>query len=388
MFAGNAAGELSKRCHTAGDLRGAIELAQQSSMLAPYDEERLRALLELMHEAGQPALAISFFDSFAQRLRDDLDLNPSGETRKVVERIRTSAVITSPPIAVTLASISAGRSSGTPDLEAQLRTELAPDLELMRPLGRGSMALAYLARDPALKRLVTVKVLRPQLAGDSIARLRFEREGQAAARISHTNVATVFRVGRLGTDIPYLVNEYIAGRSLAETLSARGALPPDQAIQLLRAIASALTAAHAQGVIHRDLRPENVFIENQTGRVVLTDFGIAALSDTGEESRIKLTPLGQRLGNVDYASPEQMRGEVITELSDVYAFGVVAFETLNGRRPFDRSGTDSDSAVGRHANEPPIWGTAVPRGTQELIERCLSNDAARRPRALDVTALL
>jgi serine/threonine-protein kinase len=382
---GTAAAALAASRRAEGEWSAAIEYARHCSRLAPHDEERARALLALLADAGQAAAAIEFYESFARRLWEDLELKPSAAAQALVTRIRSTA--RTPPVTSTSTVASAPpvvpRTADTESTDPveKLRIELAPELEVIRLLGRGSTALAFLAREPALKRLVTLKVLRRQLAADRVARQRFEREAQAAARISHTNVATVYRVGRLHDGIPYIVMEYADGRSLADTIAARGRLPVDEAHRVLAALASALAAAHEQGVVHRDLRPGNIFNENRTGRVLLTDFGIAALLESGADGATQLTPAGARLGETRYVSPEQARAEPVTELSDVYAFGIVAFELLTGVHPLDL-----DYSVDALDGQAPRVDIAP--DMKRVVDRCLSVDANRRPRAQDLMAML
>jgi serine/threonine protein kinase len=276
------------------------------------------------------------------------------------------------------------------ELDSNLRTELAPELEVIRRLGAGSTATVYLAREPALRRLVAVKVLRPEIAADETAGRRFEREAQSAASISHTHVTPVYRVGRLRDGRPYIVMQYIDGRSLAEMLTARGALPMDEVRSVVSALASALAAAHEKGIVHRDVNMANVFIEDRTGRVVLSDFGIAGLLDSGDGVSARLTAVGQRLGDVRYASPEHLRGERVTEQSDVYSLGIVAYELVSGRGPFDP--LTGARLVTAHLKElPPAIATVRPDVDPKmarLIDACLAKEPNRRPRASDIPAVL
>lgn len=275
-------------------------------------------------------------------------------------------------------------------LQYGLTGELQPELEVIRPLGEGSTARVYLAREPALKRLVAVKILRPELAADSVVRLRFEREAQSAARISHPHVTAIYRIGRLANDIPYIVMEYIDGRTVREILEARGAFEPPEARGILVAVASALAAAHERGIIHRDVRPENVFIENHTGRAVLADFGIAALLETGSDPVQRLTAAGVRMGEVGHMSPEQVRGEPVTEQSDVYAFGILAYEVLTGEGPYAVR-TEAQTLAAHLQHQPRRLRELradVDAGLAALLERCLAKDPNRRPRAWEVAAAL
>jgi serine/threonine protein kinase len=275
-------------------------------------------------------------------------------------------------------------------LEDQPLAELAPDLEVLRKLGQGSTAAVYLAREAALKRAVAVKVLHPQYLGDRTALRRFEREAQAAASISHPNVTAIYRVGRLHDSRPYIVMEYVDGRSLADMLAARGPLPLEEVRSIVMALASALTAAHTKGIVHRDVTPGNVFIENRTGRVVLSDFGIAGLLDSASNTSTRLTGVGQWLGNVRYCSPENLRGEPATEQSDVYALGLVAFELLAGRGPFDPATVGE--LVSSHLQKPaPDVKELRPETDRELarvLQQCLAKQPNLRPRASDIAGML
>lgn len=271
-----------------------------------------------------------------------------------------------------------------------LSSELLPELELIRPLGSGSTADVYLARDPALQRLVAVKVLRPELAVDAVARKRFEREALSAARITHPHVTSIHRVGRLSNQVPYMVMEYVDGRSVRDLLETRGPFESAEARAILTSVASALAAAHESGIVHRDVRPDNVLVENRTGRAVLSDFGIAALLETGSGAATRLTATGVRVGDPSHMSPEQIRREPVTAQSDVYAFGILAYEMLAGRPPYDAA-TPADMLLA-HVGQ-------APRRLQELcadadvtlaavVERCLAKEPQRRPHARDVAAIL
>jgi serine/threonine protein kinase len=274
--------------------------------------------------------------------------------------------------------------------DAAVRTALQPDLEIIRPLGSGSSAHVYLAREPALQRLVAVKVLKPELAVDQVLRRRFEREAQSAARVSHRHVTSVHRVGSLEGGLPYMVLEYVEGRTVAEALAAGGPLPVQDALVLLASVASALAAVHERGIVHRDIRPDNVYLEHRTGRAVLGDFGIAALADSGAAHSTKLTAVGQRLGVTGCMSPEQVRGEECTVQSDMYAFGVLGYEVLAGRGPYDARG-DAQLLAAHLQGEPrpllELRAAADPR-MAALLQRCLAKDPQRRPVARDVAAAL
>jgi serine/threonine-protein kinase len=218
-------------------------------------------------------------------------------------------------------------------LEA-LQQAIGQDLEIKRRLGRGSMADVYLAKELELGRLVAVKVLLPMHVQDETARRRFEREAKAAASLDHPNVVQVFRFGRLPDETPYLVMRFIRGRTMEERLAAEGRLPVDVARDVLLGVASALAAAHERGIVHRDVRPANILWDEQTGHAMLSDFGIAAILVTSGEEVSRLTKTGQRVGDPRYLSPEQLMDEDLTELADMYAFGILGYMLLAGEGPY------------------------------------------------------
>jgi tRNA A-37 threonylcarbamoyl transferase component Bud32 len=258
--------------------------------------------------------------------------------------------------------------TGQAHFEEQLKTQLAPDFEVKRLIGTGSKASVYLAREAALKRLVAIKVLKPQLAADETARKRFEREAQSAAQISHPNVAKIYTVGRLEGDVPYLVMEYIDGRTLEEALKATGLLPVKDARRVIRDLAGALEAAHGKRIIHRDVRPANVLVENETKRVVLTDFGIAAILESGGSDVTRLA----------------------TEQADLYSLGILGFELLTGESPY-RVNSDIELAAA-HLRQTPRKITELradaPADLESLVDRCLAKQPGHRPTAADVVASL
>ncbi len=283
-----------------------------------------------------------------------------------------------------------GRQEDLAALDELVTLELAPELVVVRPLGRGSMASVYLAREVALDRLVAIKVLAPSRASDDTARRRFEREARSAARIRHRNVTAVYHVHRLSNGLPYLVMEYVDGRNLEDALAATGPLPVDEARDLLIQLASGLAAAHESGIIHRDLKPANILRESATGRVVLTDFGVAAVRDSAGTDTTRLTMQGQVLGQLGYVSPEHLMGEELTELADIYAFGVVGYEILTGRGPYESGSAAALTTA--HLSAPPTPLASLRPGVDSdlarLLERCLAKKPEHRPRAADIVAAL
>jgi serine/threonine protein kinase len=273
-------------------------------------------------------------------------------------------------------------------LERQLETELAPNLEVIRLIGHGEMAGVYLAREVALRRLVAVKVLAPGIARDATARLRFEREAQAMASIFQPNVIAVFRVDRLSNEVPFLVMHYIKGRTLSDLIQAEGHIAVRDVRRILIDIASALTAAHKKGIVHRDVTPSNVLIEEDTGKAILTDFGLAAILTSGDEKPLHLTRTGEVIGDMAYMSPEQMLGRSLTELADIYSLGVLGYELLTERKPFDRSAETGAAATAANLPRVSQLRPEVDGALEALVHRCLSTNPSHRPSAADVVKQL
>src|SRR5437867_1152048 len=216
-----------------------------------------------------------------------------------------------------------------------LERALAPSFTLVKRLGSGGMGAVYLARDPILKRHVAVKVMAPSLAADSAARARFEREAQAVASISHPNVVSVYSVGELTNGVPYLVMQYVEGPTMSERLESDGPLDVRTAKRILGEVASALVAAHRKGIIHRDIKPANILWDDETGRALVTDFGIAAVLERGDErDAVRITHTGMAVGTPAYMSPEQLLAEPITEKTDIYSLGLLGYELLIGEGPY------------------------------------------------------
>ena len=282
-------------------------------------------------------------------------------------------------------------SAPADELEALLKKELAPDLEIVRKISRGSMAVVYLAREQQLKRLVAVKVLSPKLARDKTARLRFEREAQAAASLSHPNIVAIYRVGRLSNDLPYFIMQYVKGRTMADRIKAKGALPLDEARRAIGEVASAVAAAHQKGIVHRDIRPGNVLYEEDSGRALLADFGIASIVASGEMGEsARLTRTGELIGDPSYMSPEQLMGMEVTERSDVYAIGLLGYELVAGRGPFKAS--SKREKLTAHVKEEPDklsdLRPGVDPSVEEVLVRCLAKEPEHRPDASDVASSL
>ena len=278
-----------------------------------------------------------------------------------------------------------------PVLEERLRAALSPAFLLVRRLGAGGMASVWLAREPALRRLVAVKLLDPALAVSDSARARFEREAQAVAGLAHPNIVAIHGLGALADDTPYFVMQYVGGKSLAARLEEEGPLDPDEARRITGEVASALAAAHAKGIIHRDIKPANILYDDETGRALVSDFGIAAVRPSGEgKAETRLTQTGVLVGTPQYMSPEQLSGEDATDRTDVYALGLLAYELAAGAGPFEA--TTPQALIAMHLRDVPKPLSAarpdVDPELERLVAACLEKDPARRPSAAEVAKQL
>ena len=241
-------------------------------------------------------------------------------------------------------------------------------------IGRGAMGDIYLATDELLGRQVAVKVLGDRYAADEGIRQRFKREALAAARLSgEPGAITIFDVGEWN-DRPFIVMEHLGGGSLEERLRREGAQPPGRALVWLEQAAVALDAAHRHGVVHRDVKPANLLL-NDRGEVRVADFGIA--SAAGMDS---MTLTGTVLGTAGYLSPEQAQGERAGPASDVYSLAVVAYELLSGHRPFESDSTAAEAAAHVNAPVPSIAERCrnLPPDVDRVFQRALAKDPRRR----------
>lgn len=281
-----------------------------------------------------------------------------------------------------------------PDEDSQsirdLQKALGPDFEVKQKLGRGSMATVYLVKEKELGRLVAVKVLLPERARDETARRRFEREAKAAASLSHPNVVQVFRFGRLPDETPYLVMRFVKGRTMEDRLAAEGRLPSELAQEVLLGVVSALAAAHAQGIVHRDVRPANVLWDEEQKQALLADFGIAALLVTSGEDVTRLTQTGQMLGDPRYLSPEQLLDKDLTELADMYALGVLGYELYTSEGPYEAKTNIqwiTAHLSGELRNLLQLRPDIDPN-VADLLMRCLNREPNHRPSAARAVSIL
>ena len=268
-------------------------------------------------------------------------------------------------------------------------TKLGP-YEILTPLGVGGMGEVWKAKDTRLDRFVAVKVLPSEMATNADALARFEREAKAVAALNHPNITGIFDIGRVD-DIAYAVMELLEGESLRTRLM-EGPLTPRLAAELAVQMAHGLAAAHDKGVIHRDLKPDNLWITSE-GRLKILDFGLAkqvAPMGRGSQSYLATqavspghvlhTEEGMILGTMGYMSPEQVRGETVDARSDIFSFGVVLFEMLTGQKAFTRD-TAADTMAAILKEDPPELldsGKAMPMGLRRIVDHCLEKIPARR----------
>jgi serine/threonine protein kinase len=253
-----------------------------------------------------------------------------------------------------------------------VREALATEYEIFEELGRGGMALVFRAKDRHLERDVAVKVLPFTLAFDAEFVERFQREARTAAQLEHPNIIPIYRVGRSGRVI-YFIMKYLRGGSLATLVGERKTLTPPEIRRVLVEAGSALGYAAQRGIVHRDIKPDNIMFD-EFGQCVLTDFGIAKAASGG-----RLTGTGMSIGTPHYMSPEQARAQPIDGRSDIYSLGVVAYQCLAGVVPYD--GEDSFSIGYKHITEPiptPQLINADERRLFEVIKRMLMKDPADR----------
>ncbi len=263
-----------------------------------------------------------------------------------------------------------------PDREfIDFQQEVAGRYSLERELGRGGMGIVFLAREVRLARPVAIKVLPRALAeARPELRERFVREAQMAAQLSHPNIVPIHQVDEAG-DFVYFVMSYIEGETLGERLRSRGALPPAEAARVLRDVGWALAYAHLRGIVHRDVKPDNILLERGTGRALVTDFGIA-----GDVATPSTADGGYVRGTVHFLSPEQAAGSAVDGRSDIYSLGVTAYYALTGQLPFDANNAMAVMVAHASRRARPILEHAphVPHRLATAVERCLEKLPERR----------
>ncbi|MEO8562865.1 MAG: serine/threonine-protein kinase [bacterium] len=270
--------------------------------------------------------------------------------------------------------------AGAPDpLFLAFQLALAGRYSILRELGRGGMGVVYLAREVHLDRLVAIKLLPPEKADRPELRERFLGEARLAAKLSHPHIIPIHAVEQVDGFV-FFVMSFVEGKTLAERVQSRGPLSASDAVRVLREVAWALGYAHSVGVVHRDVKPDNILIESSTGRALVADFGIAAVMGDATGDGVSGTP--------EFMSPEQALGATIDARSDLYGLGATAFYAFSGRPPF--VGRSATEVLARQVSELPpslaSLGLAVPRRLASLVDQCLAKNPADRPTSADALA--
>ncbi len=263
----------------------------------------------------------------------------------------------------------------------RVHAALGQDYEIIRLLGQGGMGTVFLARERALKRLVAIKVLDPDLGSSTVFRDRFQLEAETAAQLQHPNIVPIYRVGEVD-GLSYFTMGYIEGESLADRMRGLGRLSPRESRRIASEVAAALGAAHRRGIIHRDVKPQNVLLDRETGRAMVTDFGIASVGAAASRSEDeRLTTAGMVMGTPRYMSPEQSSGiRDLTPASDLYALGIILYEMLSGEYPY-RLGQPPNYTLAHITGTPIPLVTRVgdvPRELEAIDNRLLAKEPAAR----------
>lgn len=263
------------------------------------------------------------------------------------------------------------------ELRAHVERALGAHYELDCEIGRGGMGIVYRAKDRRLKRVVAIKVLPPELAFRSEIKVRFLREAETAAQLNHPNIVDIYSVDEL-QGLVFFVMAYIPGDNLAKRLHDQGAMSIDETRRILRDVGDALAYAHERGVVHRDIKPDNILIDQGSGRPMVTDFGIARAVSDGDN---RLTATGIAIGTPTYMSPEQAAGDrEIDGRSDLYALGVVGYQMLTGKPPFEASSTPA--MLVKHLSERPAAveqrRADVPRDLARVVMTLLEKEPSAR----------
>src|SRR5690349_2627566 len=261
------------------------------------------------------------------------------------------------------------------------REILGGQFQIVEKIGTGGMGSVYKASQPAMNRMVAIKILHPKLAGRKDLTSRFRREARAMSQLSHPNTVKVFMYGELEDDGSlYIVMELLEGRNLNQTVRKEGAMAPERAIPVLIQVCGALQEAHELGIVHRDLKPENIFLSRQGGILdfpKVLDFGLAKVTERQmQPGSVILTQEGMVFGTPEFMSPEQAQGKTLDARSDIYSLAVILYEVLTGKLPF--SARTPMEYIQKHVMEPAIKlnervpELRFPKGLEEVLARALN----------------
>jgi len=345
------------------NLTEAVRWARRAVEFTDNDERAVRRLMELLARAGNRASALKVYDDFAERLGSELDAEPSAETRGLADQLRSARS----PVQPTISRQSELSIRGaTPD------GQIGNGYRIEREIGRGGAAVVFLAGDLKHGRTVALKVLRPEVAA-MLGTQRFFAEISITARLNHPNIVALLDSGEI-EEAPFYTMPYVGGENLRARLRREGALRIADALRIARDVADALSHAHAHGVIHRDVKPENILLDND--RTLVTDFGIArAITEATSE---RLTQPGLAMGTAAYMSPEQADGErEVDSRTDVYSLGCVLYEMLTGDPPF--TGSSKHAILARKLAEPVPPLRNVRESVSPGLEQTVLKALARTP---------
>lgn len=375
--AGDAATTLAGRARGAGDDPRALEWARRAAALAPCDEPVALRLMELLATGADRAGALAVYEDLVRRLREQFELDPSPEIRAAAERIRSGKAVERPeaPAAPTPRLVPRADAGPTrPGLPATGDPEFSKRYRMEGRVGQGGMADVFAAQDLRYDRRVAIKILRPELA-KILGPERFVREIETVASLSHPHILPLLDSGEIDGQF-YYVMPYVEGGSLRDRVVREKQLPIEHAVQIARDVALALDYAHRKGVVHRDVKPENILLVD--GEALLTDFGIAYRLPPSETTR--LTAAGIAVGTPEYLSPEQAGGQPFDQRADVYALGCVVFEMLVGDAPF--VGPDAQIVLARKRAAPApdvrAFRETVPPALSDVVARALARTPADR----------
>src|SRR5580658_6749899 len=306
---------------------------------------------------------------------------PAGQTSVPPPRIGDTPTVAGPdPFATSAGQTRSGMTHGSSwgtaaanGISIEPGTVLAARYEILDVLGSGGMGSVYKARDLELDRLVALKVIRPELARNPAIVDRFKQELRLSHLVTHKNVIRMYDLGE-DAGLRFITMEFVEGRDLRSIIEEKGKLPPDEAVDILQQTCRALEAAHAVGILHRDLKPQNI-MQDAAGRVVVMDFGLARTIE-GDG----MTQSGAMVGTMEYMSPEQALGKQLDQRSDIFALGLICYEMLTGNMPY-RAESALASLIKRtreRADPVTTYDPAIPGALSGIVSKCLETDIDQR----------